>query len=40
MWANVQQEGGREFFAQASIQTETKIVFRLRYIEGIRVIKG
>ena len=37
VWAEVRQEGGREFFAAASIQSERKVVFRLRWIEEVRV---
>ena len=33
VWAEVKQESGREFFAQATIQSERKVVFRLRWID-------
>lgn len=33
VWAAVQQEGGREYFAQGGIQAERKIVFRLRWTD-------
>ena len=33
VWAEVRQESGREFFAAAAIQSERKVVFKLRWIE-------
>jgi len=33
VWAEAKQESGREFFAAASIQSERKVVFRLRWID-------
>lgn len=38
VWAEVRQEGGREFFAQATIQSERKVIFRLRWIDGVSVL--
>lgn len=33
VWAEVKQESGREFFAAAAIQSERKVVFKLRWID-------
>lgn len=33
--ASFMQSGGREFFAQAAIQSERRIVFRCRWVEGV-----
>jgi len=33
VWAEVKQESGREFFAAAAIQSERKVVFRLRWMD-------
>lgn len=33
VWAEVKQESGREFFAAGGIQSERKVVFKLRWIE-------
>lgn len=38
VWAHVSQQSGREFFAAGGIQSERKVVFRLRWIDGIRVV--
>mgnify|MGYP001765327238 CR=1 FL=1 len=38
VWAEVKQESGREFFAAAAIQSERKVVFRLRWLDGITVV--
>ena len=35
VWARVIQQTGREFFALAAIQAETRVVFHLRFIEGM-----
>lgn len=37
-WARVVQASGREFFAAAAIQSETKVMFKLRFMDGITVI--
>ncbi len=37
-WASFTQSGGREFFAAAQIQSERKVVFRCRWVEGVTVI--
>lgn len=34
IWAEVVQEGGREFFADQRIEAEAKALFRTRWIEG------
>lgn len=36
--AQVMQQGGREFFAAAQVQAEQRVIFRLRWIEGITVL--
>lgn len=33
--ASFVQQGGREFFAQAAIQSERRVVFRCRWVEGV-----
>lgn len=33
VWAEVKQESGREFFAAAAIQSERKVVFKLRWLD-------
>ncbi|CAK7257248.1 MULTISPECIES: phage head closure protein [unclassified Shinella] len=33
VWAKVRQEGGREFFAQAAIQAERRVIFTIRWME-------
>ncbi|MCW5692928.1 MAG: phage head closure protein [Pseudolabrys sp.] len=33
--ASVIQQGGREFFAQAAIQSERRVVFRCRWVESV-----
>jgi SPP1 family predicted phage head-tail adaptor len=38
VWAEVKQESGREFFAAGGIQSDRKVVFRLRWIDGITVV--
>ncbi len=38
VWAHVSQQSGREFFAAGGIQSERKVVFRLRWLDGITVI--
>jgi SPP1 family predicted phage head-tail adaptor len=35
VWARVIQQTGREFFALSAIQAETRVVFHLRFIEGM-----
>ena len=35
--AQVIQASGREFFAQAGIQAEAKVVFKIRYLPGLTV---
>jgi len=44
VWAQVTQQSGREFFGAGSIQSERKVVFRVRWLDGItmlhRVIYG
>jgi SPP1 family predicted phage head-tail adaptor len=37
VWAQVTQASGREFFAQAAIQADTKVVFKIRYLPGLTV---
>jgi SPP1 family predicted phage head-tail adaptor len=34
-WASFTQSGGREFFAQAMIQSERRVVFRCRWVEDV-----
>lgn len=36
-WASVDQQAGREFFAQQTVQANRRVVFRLRYRRGINV---
>ena len=38
VWAKVEQQGGREFFATAQEVSERKVVFRIRWIEGLTVL--
>lgn len=38
VWANVTQQSGREFFGAGTIQSERKVVFRLRWLDGITVL--
>lgn len=38
VWAKVDQQGGREFFATAQEVSERKVVFRIRWIEGLTVL--
>lgn len=33
IWAEVRQEGGREFFAAATINSERKVIFRIRWTD-------
>ncbi|NQW09556.1 MAG: phage head closure protein [Alphaproteobacteria bacterium] len=37
-WAEVKQESGREFFAYGGINSERKVIFRLRWVDGITVV--
>lgn len=37
IWANVRQESGREFFANATTNAERKVIFRIRWLAGIAV---
>jgi len=37
VWAQVAQEGGREFLGAETIRSERKVVFRLRWLPGITV---
>lgn len=37
IWASVRQESGREFFAAASVSAERKVVFRMRWLDGVTV---
>lgn len=34
-WASFAQMSGREFFAQAAVQSERRCVFRCRWVEGV-----
>ncbi len=34
-WASFTQSGGREFFAQAALQSDRRVVFRCRWVEGV-----
>jgi SPP1 family predicted phage head-tail adaptor len=34
-WASFTQSGGREFFAQSSVQSERRVVFRCRWVDGV-----
>lgn len=36
VWAEVQQESGRQFFEHAQIQTDRRAVFRMHWIAGLR----
>ena len=36
-WAKVDQQSGREFFAAPQEVSERKVVFRIRWIEGLTV---
>ncbi|MDP2330414.1 MAG: phage head closure protein [Reyranella sp.] len=38
VWAKVDQQGGREFFASIQEVSERKVVFRIRWIEGLTVL--
>lgn len=38
VWAKVDQQGGREFFASAQQVSERKVVFRIRWIDGLTVL--
>lgn len=38
VWAEVQQQGGREFFAAVQVVSERRVVFRLRWLDGITVL--
>lgn len=38
VWASVTQASGREFFAQDAIQSDTKVVFKIRYFPTLSVI--
>lgn len=38
VWAKADQQGGREFFATAQEVSERKVVFRIRWIEGLTVL--
>ena len=38
VWAQVTQQSGREFFGAGAIQSERKVVFRLRWLDGITVL--
>ena len=38
VWAQVQQQGGREFFATVQEVSVRKVVFRIRWIEGLTVL--
>lgn len=38
VWAKVDQQGGREFFATVQEVSERKVVFRIRWIEGLTVL--
>lgn len=35
VWASVQQESGREFIQASAITPERRVVFRIRWIDGI-----
>jgi SPP1 family predicted phage head-tail adaptor len=35
VWAAVQQESGREFIQAAAVTPERRVVFRIRWMEGI-----
>ncbi|ASY43333.1 hypothetical protein CJD35_01850 [Sphingobium xenophagum] len=36
--AQVVQEGGREFFAAAAVQAEQRVLFRMRWLDGVTVL--
>ncbi|MES2157600.1 MAG: phage head closure protein [Pseudomonadota bacterium] len=36
--AQVVQQGGREFFAAAAVQAEQRVLFRLRWLDGVTVL--
>lgn len=38
VWAKVDQQGGREFFATVQEVSERRVVFRIRWIEGLTVL--
>ena len=38
VWAEVRQEGGREFFSTPGVQSERKVIFRMRWMDGITVL--
>lgn len=38
VWAEVQQQSGREFFATAQTVSERRVVFKLRWLAGITVL--
>ena len=38
VWAKVDQQSGREFFATVQEVSERKVVFRIRWIEGLIVL--
>ena len=38
VWAQVQQQSGREFFAAQQVISERRVVFRLRWLDGITVL--
>lgn len=35
LWASMKQVSGREYLAAASIQSDRKVTFRIRWIDGI-----
>jgi SPP1 family predicted phage head-tail adaptor len=37
VWAQVQQQSGREFFAQGAVQSDTLVVFRMRWLDGVTI---
>jgi len=38
IWAKVDQQGGREFFATVQEVSQRRVVFRIRWIEGLTVL--
>lgn len=38
VFAQVQQQGGREFFEAAQVQAEKRVVFSIRYYPGLTVL--
>lgn len=38
VWAKVEQQGGREFFATVQVISERRVVFRIRWIDGLTVL--